>query len=274
MFPSFVLSLREGLEAALIIGIVFGALGKMKRPDLKPIVWRGVVSAVAVSLAAALALNLLGAKFEGKAEEVFEGFAMLTAAGILTWMIFWMQRHARTLKLELETSVHQATMQTGQKALFFLAFLSVGREGLELAIFLVAARVTSDALQTVIGAVLGLGTAVLLGWILFATTRSLSLSSFFQVTNVLLILFAAGLVAHGVHEFNEAGWIPPIIEHVWDINFILDENSTLGVFLKAMFGYNGNPSLTEVAAYLGYFVVIALGIKKSSQATVVRSTAD
>lgn len=273
MFSSFVLSLREGLEAALIIGIVLGALGKMKRPDLKPIVWRGVVSAVAVSLAAAWALHLMGAKFEGKAEEVFEGFAMLAAAGILTWMIFWMLRHARTLKLELETSVQQATMQTGQKALFFLAFLAVAREGFELAIFLVAARVTSDARQTVIGAVLGLGASVLLGWILFATTGRLSLRSFFQVTNVLLILFAAGLVAHGVHEFNEAGWIPPIIEHVWDINFILDENSTLGVFLKALLGYNGNPSLTEVAAYLAYYAVLTLGIKKRSQGNAVRSFA-
>jgi len=117
------------------------------------------------------------------------------------------------------------------KALFSLAFLAVLREGIELSLFLTAATFTTDAQQTVIGAVLGLFSAVLLGWALFATTIRLNLRRFFQVTSILLILFAGGLVAHGVHEFNEVGWIPAIVEHVWDINGILDENSTLRCYL-------------------------------------------
>jgi len=106
--------------------------------------------------------------------------------------------------------------------------------------------------------ILGLGTAALLGWTLFATTVRLDLRRFFQVTGILLILFAAGLVAHGVHEFNEVGWIPSVIEHVWDVNAIVDENSVPGQLLKTLFGYNGNPSLTEMIAYFAYLVVVTI----------------
>jgi high-affinity iron transporter len=112
--------------------------------------------------------------------------------------------------------------------------------------------------MTLIGALLGLGVAVIVGWILFSTTNRLSLSGFFNVTNILLIFFAAGMVAYGVHELNEAGWIPTIIYPVWDINHILSDKSELGLVLKALFGYNGNPSLTEVIAYL-VFLAFLLG---------------
>ena len=265
MFPSFLLSLREGLEAALVIGIVLGAVHKMGRPDLKQVVWAGAGMAVIASIAVAVLLTLIGAEFEGRAEEIFEGFAMLAAAGLLTWMIFWMRSHARSLKSDLEDDVRLAAFRNGGRALFLLAFLAISREGFELVLFLGAAGMASNTLQTLTGAVLGLGVAVFLGWLLFATTRRLNLRQFFRVTNVLLILFAAGLVAHGVHEFNEAGLIPPVIEHVWDTNPILDENSTTGEILTALFGYNGNPSLTEVGAYLSYFALLWLGIKLSAQ---------
>ena len=265
MLPSFLLSLREGLEAALIIGIVLGVLHKIQRPDLKSVVWGGAVSAIILSIAAAVLLKKLGAEFEGKAEEIFEGVAMLLAAGILTWMIFWMRSHADTLKTDLETNVRQATLRSGKGAIFILAFLSIAREGLELVHLLVAAQMTSDGLKTLLGSLIGLGTAILIGWTIFATTQNLSLKRFFQVTNLLLILFAAGLVAHGIHEFNEAGIIPPIIDNVWDTNHILDENSLQGQVLKALLGYNGNPSLTEVLAYLSYFMLIWLVIAKIIQ---------
>jgi len=242
----------------------------MGRPDLKPVVWAGAGSAVFASIAAAVLLTLIGAEFEGRAEEIFEGFAMLAAAGLLTWMIFWMHGHARSLKSDIEDDVRLATFRYGGKALFILAFLAITREGFELVLFLGAARLASDSLQTLIGAVLGLGIAVFLGWLLYASTRRLNLRQFFRVTNVLLILFAAGLVAHGVHEFNEAGLIPPVIEHVWDTNPIIDEKSSAGEILKALFGYNGNPSLTEVLAYLSYFVLLWFGIKLSGQAAQSR----
>ncbi len=261
MLASLLLSLREGLEAALIIGILFGTLKKIRREDLAPTLWAGTLSALALSAAAALALNSLGAALEGAAEQIFEGITMLLAAAVLTWMIFWMARQAHSLRHELEASVRKAALQTGRLALFALAFLAVIREGVELALFLTATAFTAGGQQTLLGALLGLALAVLLGWGLFTATLKLDLRRFFQVTSALLLVFAAGLVAHGVHEFNEAGWIPVIIEHVWDINYLLDEKSTLGEVLKALFGYNGNPSLSEVLAYWGYFAAILLGLR-------------
>jgi high-affinity iron transporter len=124
---------------------------------------------------------------------------------------------------------------------------------------------TSSAQETFLGVILGLATAVVLGWLLFKTTIKLDLRKFFFVTGMLLILFAAGLVAHGVHEFNELGWIPAIIDPLWDMNIILDENSNTGLLLKALFGYNGNPSLSEVLAYVGYFFAILFGLRWSAQ---------
>lgn len=265
MLASFLLSLREGLEAALIVGIVLGAVSKLGRPQMKRQVWAGVFGAAALSLVAAFILYSVGAMLEGPAEAVFEGFTMLAAAGVLTWMIFWMNRQARGIKGELEAGVRRAGLQTGKAALFLLAFLAVLREGIELALFLTATAFTSNAQATLLGALAGLAAAVVLGWGLFAATLRLDLRRFFQVTGVLLILFAAGLVAHGVHEFNEVGWIPSIVEHVWDINWLIPEDSTVGEMLKALFGYNGNPSLTEVLAYAGYFAAIFFGLRASRE---------
>ncbi|MEW6242597.1 MAG: FTR1 family protein [Chloroflexota bacterium] len=261
MLASYLLSLREGIEAALIIGIVLGALRQMRRTELIPAVWLGTLSASALSILGGILLTNLGLSFEGPAEQVFEGVTMLLAAALLTWMIFWMNRVGRTLKGEIESDVHRAVSTTGKRAIFLVAFLAILREGIELALFLTAAVFATDAVQTILGAILGLGTAILLGWSIFAATVRLDLRRFFQVTGILLVLFAAGLVAHGVHEFNEVGWIPAVVEHVWDINAIVNEDTTFGQLLKALFGYNGNPSLTEMLAYGAYFVAIFLGLK-------------
>jgi high-affinity iron transporter len=126
----------------------------------------------------------------------------------------------------------------------------------ELALFLAAAAFSSSAPQTAPGALFGLGTAALLGWILFASTLRLNLRRFFQVTGVLLIFFAAGLVAHSLHEFNVLGWVPSVIEHIWNLTRILNDQSTFGQVLAALFGYNASPSLTEVLAYAGYFGIV------------------
>jgi len=265
MLPTFLLSLREGLEAALIIGIVLGAVSKIHRKDLSPSVWLGALSAVAVSILTAVILTTFGMSLEENAEMIFEGITMLLAAGILTWMIFWMGKQARFLKSELEDGVNKAAASTGKRAVFTLAFMAVVREGVELAIFITAAffagdpsQVVSNTIQTLAGTILGLGTAALLGYTIFATTVRLDLRKFFQVTGILLILFAAGLVAHGVHEFNEVGWIPVIIEHVYNLNAIINENSLVGQLLQTLFGYNGNPSLTEMIAYFAYVITTTI----------------
>src|SRR5215216_4966601 len=263
MLPTYLLSLREGLEAALIIGIVLGAVSKIRRNDLAPAVWLGTLSAVIVSILTAVILTSFGMSLEETAEQIFEGITMLIAAGILTWMIFWMSKQARFLKSELEAGVNKAAASTGKRAMFWLAFIAVVREGVELAFFITAAffagdqsQVTSNIIQTLAGTILGLGTAALLGWTLFATTVRLDLRRFFQVTGILLILFAAGLVAHGVHEFNEAGWIPSVIEHIWNLDTVISEESLFGQLLKTLFGYSSSPSLTEMIAYFTYLAVV------------------
>src|SRR5574341_18338 len=264
MLASYLLSLREGLEAALIIGIVLGALRQMRRADFAPTVWFGTISAAVLSLIAAVLLTSFGLELEDPGEAIFEGFTMLIAAGLLTWMIFWMNRQARYLKANLESEVQRAS-QVGQRAIFFVAFTAVLREGIELALFLTASVFATNAQQTILGGFLGLGTAILLGWSIFATIVRLDLRRFFQVTSALLILFAGGLVVHGAHEFTEVGWIPPLIEHVWDFTAIVSEHSTLGQLLGALFGYNPAPSLSEMIAYLLYFVAVGLGLRLEGQ---------
>lgn len=262
MAPSLLLSLREGLEAALIIGILLGTLRKIDREEFKPVIWAGTLSALVTSIVAAGVLYGLGTSFEGQAEEIFEGITMLLAAGVLTWVILWLHYQSETIDKQLESDVQQAAFSGSRRALFALAFLAVVREGIELALILTTASFNAGGGQVVLGAVLGLGLSVLLAGLLFNRLIQLDLQKFFQVSSIVLILFAAGLVAHGVHELNEAGLVPEVIEHVWDINPILDEKSITGEILKTLFGYNGNPSLTEVAAYGLYYVVLAASMRR------------
>jgi high-affinity iron transporter len=180
---------------------------------------------------------------------------------VLTWMIFWMNRQSQSIKSDLEQGVNRTVSAADKRGLFWLAFLAVVREGIELALFLTAATFASSAESTVVGALLGLGTAVLLGWTLFATTVRLDLRRFFQVTGILLILFAAGLVAHGVHELVEAGLLPALIDPIWDINTLIPETSFVGMILKTLFGYNANPTLMEMLAYFGYLAAVVIGLR-------------
>lgn len=266
MLAAALITFREGLEAALIVGIVLGYLKKTGHIDRQRSVWWGVAAAIAASLAAALGLQAVGARFESRAEQVFEGVTMLLAAGVLTWMVFWMQAQGRRIKGQLEEEVRQAVATKQSWALFSLAFLAVVREGIETVLFLSAAVFASSPGQTLTGGLVGLTAAIVVGWLLFAASVRLDVRRFFQVTGVLLIVFAAGLVAHGVHEFQEAGLLPIFIEQVWDTNPILDEKGTLGSILKSLFGYNGNPSLLEVLTYVGYYVVIGLATRRRKPA--------
>ena len=258
MLASALITFREGLEAALIIGIVLGYLKKTGQMGQQRSVWWGVIGAVAVSLAAALGLQAVGARLEGQGEELFEGVTMLLAAGMLTWMIFWMQAQGRRIQGQLEADVQRAVAGGAGWGLFGLAFLAVVREGIETVLFLSAAVFASSPEQTLVGGVLGLTVAVAVGWLIFAASLRLNVSGFFRVTGLLLLFVSAGLVAHGVHELQEAGVMPIIIEHVWDINPILDEKSTLGSILMSLLGYNGNPSLLEVASYAAYSAAVGL----------------
>lgn len=261
MLPSFLLALREGTEAALVIGLVLGALRKTGRADCRRAVWHGVLGAVAVSMLAAIALHAVGWSLAGPAEPVFEGGLLLVAAGLLTWMIVWTARQARALKTGLEADVRRAVCAPGRRGVFALAFVAVAREGMELAVFLTASGFDVGTAPTIGGALLGLATAALLGGLLFTCTWRLDLRWFFRLTGALLLLFAAGLIAKGVHEFNEIGWIPPIVDPLWDSASLLSDQSMLGGVLKTLLGYSSHPTLTAIAAYLAYLVAVVFGLR-------------
>lgn len=262
MLAGFLLALREGVEAALIVGIVLGMLKKMNRFERAPWVWLGVGVAAAISVVAAVGLNVAGAEFEGAGEQLFEGVTMLFASAVLTWMIFWMQKQGRQTQLGLEADVKSALARGTAWGLFFVAFFAVLREGIELALFLTAVNFSEPAAGVEapilgwLGGILGLVAAAVIGWLLFESSIKLNLRRFFQFTSLVLIVFAAGLVGHAIHEFNELSWLPAVVEHVYDLNAIVPESSTVGQFLSALFGYNANPSLTEMIGYLGYFAAV------------------
>jgi high-affinity iron transporter len=259
MLPSFILSLREGIEAALVIGIVLASLRQMRRPDLTSAIWAGAGSAALISLLTAILFTRLGLEMKDPGEAIFEGITMLLAAGILTWMIFWMSRRARNMKADLESSVLRAS-KAGKWSLFGLAFIAVLREGVELALFLAAATFSSNTPGTVLGGLLGIGTAILLGWSFFATTVRLDLGRFFRITGFLLLLFAAGLVGRSAGEMVLVGWIPALIGHIWDLGGIISEGSVLGQTLGALLGYSANPSLMQVLIYAAYFGTVLVGL--------------
>jgi high-affinity iron transporter len=264
MIPSFILSLREGIEAALIIGIVLASLRQVKRLDLSSALWAGTGSAALASLLTAILFTRLGLELKDPGEAIFEGITMLLAAGILTWMIFWMTRRSVNMKAELESNVLRAS-QAGKWSLFSLAFIAVLREGVELALFLTAATFSSSASGTILGGLLGLGTAILLGWSFFASTVKLDLQRFFKVTGFVLLLFAAGLVGRSAGELVLVGWIPALIGHVWDLGGVISEGSVIGQTLGALFGYSASPSLMQVLVYAAYFVTVLFGILNASR---------
>jgi high-affinity iron transporter len=261
MTAAALITLREGLEAALIVGILLGYLAKIGQGDRRAFIWSGVVVAALASLLLAAFIQILGLNLEGRAEQLFEGTTMFLAVGVLTWMIFWMRYQARLMRTSIEHDVQAAVAAGRNWGLAAVSFVAVVREGIETALFLSAAAFASDDGGTLPGAVLGLGLAVLIGYLIYATTARLNVRIFFKLTSVLLLIFAAGLFAHGVHEFQEAGVFPTLNAQLWNTNHILDESSTVGEFLKALVGYNGNPSLEEVAAYLVYWVATLLGVR-------------
>lgn len=260
MYESFLIMFREVLEMALITGIILAYLKKTNAEFLKRYVYSGVLSALVLSLVLAFIFQSIWGGFSGRAEEIFEGFIMLAAALLLTTMIFWFFKRALQTSV-LENKIADYWKKHSSWGVFLIVFLSVLREGVEIVFFISAAIIKSGSNGIFIGSFFGALMAIILGYMIFALGKKLSLKKFFLSINILLILFAAGLMAHGVHELQEAGLIPIYIEHLFDINHIINENSTLGSILKAVFGYNGNPSLLETIVYFTYILVIGSSFK-------------
>jgi high-affinity iron transporter len=263
LVAGLVLSLREGLEAALILGIVLGTLHKIGQDAHKRALWIGVGAAIAVSLGVGLGLTLMGSRLEGISEEIFEGTAMFLAAGVLTWAIFWMRSQGDRRRQAFETGMEYAVRQ-GRWGIAVLAFIAVVREGIELSLFLTASALSAGISNTMPGAIVGILLAVGLGWGTYHRLIKLNMRTFFQITGAVLIVFAAGLIGHGIHEFIDAGWIPGLISPLWNLDPFLPESSGLGQILTALFGYQSSPSLAELLGYLTYIVVIAFAVVQKS----------
>ncbi len=248
---AFLIALREGVEMSLIVGIVLAYLGQTGNLRSARWVWAGVVAAVAVSLGFLGILNALEAEFEGTTEALFEGSAMLLASVFLTWMIFWMLRNSRHVGTELRRGIDEALAAGAASwGLFLLVFFAVVREGVELALLLFAAPGEGK----LAGTVAGLAGAVAIGVVIYAFGRRIDLRTFFRVTGVLLVLFAAGLVTHGVHEFVEAGFVAGGPE-LFDLSAYLPDDAGIGGLLRTLFGYSADPTLLEGVAYVGYYLV-------------------
>lgn len=270
LLASFVITLREGIEAALIVAIVLAYLKKVGAGALSKAVYLGVLLGVLGSIAVAGAFVLLSIEFEGRFEEVFEGTTMFLAAAILTSMIVWMQKNGRAYSQGLRDRVQVALADKASLGLTSLAFVSVFREGIETVLFLGSASFTSSGLEILVGGGIGLATAIIIGLAMMRYSVRLDLRSFFRVTGVLLMLFAAGLVAHGIHEFEEAGLLSPIVASVYDVNWLIDDHSDLGRLLTALVGYNGNPSLAEILGYVSYWALVASYMYRDSVVVLLR----
>lgn len=263
MIASFVITFRETLEAALIIGIVLAYLARTKKQKYNILVYLGTIAAIILSITAALIFRILSISFEGTAEQIFEGITMLLAAFLLTFMILWMMKR-RHVAHEIREHVSEELQEKHKLGLFFIAFIAVLREGIETVLFLGALTFTTGKVS-IFGGFAGIVLAIFLGYAFFKGTKKINLKIFFSITSIILILFAAGLVAHGVHEFQEARIIPTVVEHVWDINPpvnpdgsypLLHEKGYIGSIAKGLFGYNGDPSLIEVLSYIAYLILI------------------
>lgn len=258
MGAAFLITLREGIEAALVISIILAYLNTTGRRDRHGTVWAGGGVALIVSLiSGAVIFSTAGALSEG-AEEAFEGIASLAAVGVLTWMIFWMRRQARFIKGELQERVDLALASGSAIALPALAFVVVVREGLETVLFLFSAIRTTTAGPVAlgyVGAALGLATAGVLGYLVYRGGIRLNLRTFFKVTGALILVVAAGLLAGGIHELQEVGWIVGQGRAAFDVSGALPDESGLGAFLKAMFGYRAHPSWLELVSWVTYLAV-------------------
>jgi len=254
--PAFLVMLREGLEAALIVGIIAAYLVKVGRKDALKGVWIGVAAAVILSLAVAGIASATIGELPFVVQEAIGGIASLVAVVVLTWMLFWMRRQGRGLRSELERGVDGALVGGSLVALAGLAFVSVAREGLETVLFLsVVFSAAAPGPEPAIGAVLGLAVAVGIGVAIFWGGVRVDLRRFFFITSIVLMFVAAGLTAYAVHEFGEAGLIANS-GTLFDVSAVLPETSPLGSILSGLFGFRPEPTPLEVAAYFGYLIPV------------------
>jgi len=256
---AFLVMLREGFEAAIIVAILLGYLNRLERRSESRWVWAGTIAAIFGSIATGLVLwNTVGG-LEGTAEQLVEGLIAFVAAGLLTWMIFWMGRQARHIKARLHTQVDTALAAGGATALALIAFVAVVREGVEASLFLISTTVgTESSTSQLIGGLIGLAAAGAIGVLIYAGSARIDLRAFFRLTGALIIVFGAGLVSKGVHEFQELGLLPTFNEHVWNLGILDPSADSVGRFLHSLFGWTPRPSLLMAIAYAAYLLPVLI----------------
>ncbi|MEO5663899.1 MAG: iron uptake transporter permease EfeU [Nocardioides sp.] len=281
MFANYLIGLREGLEAALVVSILVAYLVKSERRHLLPRIWSGVALAVVISLAfgAALTFGPRGLTFE--AQELIGGTLSIIAVGFVTWMVFWMARAAPGLGAELRGQIDRAA-DAGRWSLALVAMLAVGREGLETALFLWAATNaatdgTAATWEPLAGAALGILTAVVLGWLIYRGALSINLSTFFTWTGAFLIVVAAGVLAYGVHDLQEARFLPGLHNLLFDVSEQVPPTSWYATLLKGIFNFSPRTTKLEGLAWVLYLVptlsVFLVSVRRRTAAAPSRPAA-
>ncbi|MFE4599241.1 iron uptake transporter permease EfeU [Kitasatospora indigofera] len=252
MFGNYLIGLREGLEASLVVCILIAYLVKTGRKDRLPPVWAGVATAVALSMAFGALLQFGSSTLTFEAQETLGGTLSVLSVGLVTWMVFWMRRTARHLKSELQGRL-DAALAMGTTALVITSFMAVGREGLETSLFIwTAVQATGDGWNPLIGAILGLLTSVVLGWLFYRGALKINLAKFFTWTGAMLVVVAAGVLAYGVHDLQEAGHIPGLANLAFDISSTIPKTSWYGTLLKGVFNFQPDPTLIQLTVWLLY----------------------
>ncbi len=272
IFTTFIIMFRETLEASLVIGIILTVLARMHQKKYFIHVFVSSFVAIGVSIMAGIGLMSLTESAKGGAEKLIEGGISLIACGILTYMVFWMNSQSKKIKGTIESKMEVAITHSEYMAIVSLPFFAIFREGAETVLFLTAMSARNSNAVSAVGGLAGFALAVFIAAAIFMGGKRVPVRKLFRVSGAFLLLIAAGLLAYGIHELQEIHLIPEIHAPVWNINHILNEKQGIGSFLKALFGYNGNPSLIEVVSYVLYLSTIVFFLKKSRpQPTVVKA---
>ena len=258
MLNNLVIALREGLEASLIVGILIAYLVRSGRQNHLKTLWIGVASAISASLGLGALLSFTSSELSDRGEKIFAGTSSLIAVGLVTWMVFWMQRTARTLRDDLHGKLDQA-LSNGPIAIALVAFFAVIREGLETSLFIYSNFKTTDGLAGAItGLVLGFAISVTLGVLIYKRAVKLNLSKFFTVTGIALVIVAAGVLSYGVHEFQELGWLPGADFFAWDVTPWIAKESILGAVLGGLVGFDTTTSWLQLALWGTYLCAVLI----------------
>jgi high-affinity iron transporter len=250
------IGLREGLEAALVVSILVAFLVRTGRRSVLPKVWLGVAIAIAVSIGVTLALTLTQQALTFEAQETFGGVLSIIAVGFVTWMIFWMRRVARSISSELRGRLESA-IQMGSTAVVVMAALAVGREGLETAVFFfAAAQAAGETTEPLIGFLLGIAVSIVLAYLIYRGAVSLNMGKFFTVTGILLVFVAAGILAYGVHDLQEAGILPGLTTLAFDVSAAVPPDSWYGTLLKGIFNFSPQTTVLEAVVWVAYVAVV------------------